>query len=547
MRQNFYFKFLRGSRIKVLALSLLGIGASACGVYLALLSKTVVDLATGQTQGDLLSTGLQLGAVILLQLLLQAGITVLHVHTSVSLKFRLQSKLFEKLLHKQKLAADQFHSGEVVHRLSGDTAIIAEGVAEMFPALLSISARILFSFAALLLLDQVLAVVCLAAGIILFFGAGIYRKLTGDLYRKSRECEGRIRSFLQEAAQNFAVVQAFSVQKMILRLLGKAQADAYTITMKKNRISVGAEVFLSMAMTAAYYGVLAWGAWRIYTKTITFGTLTAILGLAMDISTPFQQLASLFPEYLGFCASAERLEELETLPEEVASVQHDPKDLHKQMCAIRLCDLSFSYPDTPVLNQVSGTFEKGKLTAICGTSGAGKSTMLNLMLGLLPWGDGQITAQLEDGTEVSLASYRKLFAYVPQNFLLLSGSVLENITLFAEEADLNRVSQVLQAACLSKEVAKLPQEVHTQLGEGGSRLSGGQRQRMAIARALYSGADVLLLDESTSALSADMEEQILTNLKEMGKTVIFVTHRKTAVDLCDHVFRLEDGQLRQLN
>lgn len=543
MKQNFYLKFLRGSRCKVAGLSILGIGASACGVYLALLSKTVVDLATGQAPGSLLHIGLVLGAVILLQLALQVGITVLHVQTSTSLRFRLQTELFERLLHKNKLAADRFHSGELVNRLSGDTGIVADGVAEMFPSLLSIAARILFSFGALLLLDWILAVLCLVAGIVMLFAAYIYRKKTGDLFHKSRECEGKIRSFLQESVQNLSVIQAFSVHNMILRLLDKAQTESYRLTIRKNNISIVASVCLYVAMTAGYYAVLGWGAWRIFSGVITFGTLTAILGLTSDIATPFQQLASLFPQYLSFCASAERLEELETLPEQNLPAQKDPKNLYTQMTSIHISDLTFSYGEGSVLDKANGSFDKGKLTAICGKSGAGKSTLLNLMLGILKPSSGTIAAVLADGTQIPLDAYQKLFAYVPQDFLLLSGNVLQNITLFDEEPDLERVKEVLHTACLTEEVATLPDGLDTQLGEGGSRLSGGQRQRMAIARALYSTADVLLMDESTSALSVDAEEQILKNLRALGKTVIFVTHRQTAVELCDTAWRVEHGKL----
>ena len=165
------------------------------------------------------------------------------------------------------------------------------------------------------------------------------------------------------------------------------------------------------------------------------------------------------------------------------------------------------------------------------------------MSGLLPINGGGITAALTDGTEEPLDAYRSMFAYVPQDFLLLSGTVLENITLFDEKPDMVRFEEVLSLTCLDEEVAKLPQGADTQLGEGGGRLSGGQRQRMAIARALYSDADVLLLDESTSALTVQMEETILQALRRTGKTVIVVTHRESAVALCDARCSIKDGKL----
>ncbi len=544
MKQNLYLKFLRGSGLKIFLLGILGIFSSACGVYLAFVSKAVVDMATGQREGDLLNMALQLGIIILIQLAFQTGITLLHVHTSVSLRFRIQSGLYERFLHKQKLATDRFHSGEIVHRLAGDAGIVAGGVAEIFPSLLSISARIIFSFTALFILDWLLAVLCILAGLLMLVAAQIYRRKTGDLFRQTRESEGKIRTFLQETAQNFAVIQAFSVQSVMRQLLGRAQKESYRLIIRKNQISIGATVAVSMAMSIGYYAVLGWGAWRIFSGAITFGTLTAVLGLTGDISTPFEQLASLFPQYLSFCASAERLEELETLPGQDDVKQEDAKAIYNSMAEIQLKQVSFAYEDDLILDRMNGSFEKGKLTAICGKSGIGKSTLLNLLLGIYPVQEGSIAVVLQNGQEAPLASCRRMFAYVPQEFMLLSGTVLENITLFDETPDRERLARVIESSCLTDEINKLPDGVDTHLGENGSRLSGGQRQRMAIARALYADADILLMDESTSALSADMEKQILENLRKMGKTVIFVTHRKTAVELCDTALYLEHGTFR---
>ncbi|MBR5152410.1 MAG: ABC transporter ATP-binding protein [Clostridia bacterium] len=544
MKQNLYLKFLRGSYTRVILLGVMGILSSACGVYLAFVSKSVVDMATGQMEGDLLRTAMQLGAVILIQLAFQTGITLLHVHTSVSLRFRIQSELYERFLRKQKLATDRFHSGEIVHRLAGDAGIVAGGIAEIFPSLLSISARIIFSFTALFILDWVLAVLCIVAGFLMLIAAYIYRKKTGDIFRKNRENEGKIRTFIQETAQNFAVIQAFSVQSVMRRLLGKAQRDSYKLILRTNHISIGATVAMSMAMTIGYYAALGWGAWRIFSGAITFGTLTAVLGLIGDISTPFEQIASLFPQYLSFCASAERLEEIENLPANDFDLQEEPKSVYQSMTAIQMEHVTFAYEDAKILDGLSGELLKGKFTAVCGKSGIGKSTLLNLLLGIYQAESGRITALLESGEQIPLSACRRMFAYVPQEFMLLSGTVLENITLFEENPDLSRFEKALSLACLTEEVEQFPDSWHTDLGENGGRLSGGQRQRMAIARALYADADILLMDESTSALSADMEKQILENLRKTGKTVIFVTHRKTAVELCDTVLYLEQGTFR---
>lgn len=538
-----FCRFLSGSWSRIVALAILGSGASFCGVYLALVSKKVVDIATGQTEGDFISQGLILGMIILLQLVLQIALTSLHVRTVTSLRFKIQSRVFESYMRKQKLSADKFHSGELVNRISGDSSIVASGAADLFPSIFSISTRIVLSFCALLVLDRTMAVACVLAGMLMMVAAQFYRKMTGVLFRESRESEGRMRSFIQETVQNLTVIKAFSVYSIVNRQLGKLQDDAFSLAIKKNRVSIGIHVCFFTVMTAGYYLALGWGAWRIYSGAMTFGTLTAILTLTGDVTTPFKQIAGMFPQYMSMKTSAERLDELEMLPEDEILPAVDAIKAYDDFLELRLSDISFSYGDGDVLKDVNVSFAKNTMTAVVGESGAGKSTLLNIISGLLKPDFGEIVMETKSGTTHMKSSHREMFACVPQDFLLLSGDVLENITLFDQNPDMDRFWLSVRMAELGEVIEKLPSKIHTHIGEGGSRLSGGQRQRMALARALYSKAGILLLDEATSALSTTTEEQIIKNLRESDRTVIFVTHRKTASNFCDEVVRIKDGHI----
>ena len=546
MKQNLFRRFLRGSWHKVICLCFLGGATSLCGVYLALVAKRVVDGVTGQSTENLVSCGITLGVLIFLQLVFQIFLTSLSVRTVTGMRFRIQSQVFEKYLHKQKLQVDRFHSGELVNRICGDAGIIADGVVNIIPSLVSVGARIIFGFCALLMLDSVLALLCVFAGILMLLVAQIYRKKSRPIFKQSRVCEGKIRSFVQETAQNLAVIKAFSVYDIVKRQLGRAQEEAYDLAILRNRLSISVNVCFYVAMTAGYYLALGWGAWRIFTGAMSFGTLTAILGLTGDITTPFRSLASLFPQYVSVSTSVERLDELEVLPDDEIVVSEKPEGLYDTMKEIRLSDIGFSYGDAPVLQGVSAVFPKNTLTAITGDSGAGKSTLLSLLAGISVPQTGKILLETVDGSLELDGTHRGLFAYVPQDFLLLSGNVLENITLFEENPDMERFWQAIAMAELEQVITDLPNGVETFLGEGGSRLSGGQRQRMALARALYSKAEILLLDEATSALSRDLEEKVLKKLRKSGRTVIFVTHRHTAAGLCDRTLFVEYGRLTEL-
>lgn len=546
MKQNLFRRFLRGSWHKIVCLCFLGGATSLCGVYLALIAKKVVDGVTGQSTENLLSCGITLGVLIFLQLVFQILLTSLSVRTVASMRFRIQSRVFEGYLHKQKLQVDRFHSGELVNRICGDASIVADGVINMIPSLVSVCARIIFGFCALLMLDSVLAILCVIAGLLMLVVAQIYRKKSKPIYQQSRVCEGRIRSFVQESAQNLAVIKAFSVYNIIERHLGKAQDEAFDLAIRRNRLSISMNVCFYVAMTAGYYLALGWGAWRIFTGAMSFGTLTAILGLTGDITTPFRNLAGLFPQYVSVSTSVERLDELEKIPDDPTYVSEMPEGLYDSLTEIKLKNIGFSYGDAPVLQDVSAAFPKNTLTAITGESGAGKSTLLSLLAGISQPDTGEIVLDTSNGAVTLGGKHRGLFAYVPQDFLLLSGNVLENITLFAEEPDMERFWQAVKMAELDEVIQSLPEGIETFLGEGGSRLSGGQRQRMALARALYSRAEVLLLDEATSALSKDLEEKVLTRLRNSGRTVIFVTHRHTAAGLCDRTLVVEYGRLTNI-
>lgn len=210
---------------------------------------------------------------------------------------------------------------------------------------------------------------------------------------------------------------------------------------------------------------------------------------------------------------------------------------------ISLENISFSYGKSVVISSANAKFYKDSFVAVTGESGVGKSTLLNIMSGILSPSEGRINVVTCDGESYDVAKCRKMFAYVPQDFLLLSGNVSQNITLFDDSPDKHRLEEAVRISELSEVVEELPNGFDTFLGEGGGRLSGGQRQRMAIARAVYSGAQVLLMDESTSALSDTIEKRIIQNLRKSGKTVIIVTHRRSAAELCDMEYRIEYGGL----
>ncbi|MBO5369827.1 MAG: ATP-binding cassette domain-containing protein, partial [Clostridia bacterium] len=247
-------------------------------------------------------------------------------------------------------------------------------------------------------------------------------------------------------------------------------------------------------------------------------------------------------------ASAERIMEIEDLPDEEMRYETiDPDKLYSELSCIKVDNVSFAYDKEVIFKDASVNIEPNSLIVITGISGIGKSTLLKMILGILAPDSGQIRIELKDGVGyVADASMRSLFAYVPQGNMILSGTVRENITFMANDISEDGVIEAAKTACIYNVIKELPDGFDTVLGEGGCGLSEGQIQRLSVARALYSGSPVLLLDEATSALDEATEQQMLTNIKNSGKTCIIISHKECAVNMADCIITIEGGKINVL-
>ena len=216
---------------------------------------------------------------------------------------------------------------------------------------------------------------------------------------------------------------------------------------------------------------------------------------------------------------------------------------------MELKDIQASYgPERKVLGKVNLTAPAGAVTALVGPSGQGKTTLMRIMLGLLPPEAGEIALVDSLGTRYPLgADTRHCFAYVPQGNTVMAGTVAENLRLGREEATEEELMAALQDACAWEFVSELPLGIHNLIGEGGKGLSEGQAQRLAIARALVRRAPVLLLDEVTSALDRETEQRVLENLVRRGVTTVVITHRLSVLSLCSGAYRVENGEVTPLS
>ncbi len=529
----------RGALMPVLFLSFVSALMSLCMVGLTLVSKDVVDIATGALREPFFTKIFYLVLLIIAELIIQTVYTRLNIKISGKMEISFKTEIFNSLLNKDLSEIYKFHSGELLNRLTSDVNTVVSGFINIVPTVVALATRLIGAFWVLFSLDSSFALIYLVFGPIFFAVTRLYSNKMKALHKKCQESDGKIKGYMQEAMQNILVIKAFKTEDAISKEAGELQKINYFYKLKRNLISIFANILMYLAFTFGYYLALGWGAYKLSLGLISVGTLTAMLQLVSQVQTPFKGLSSVIPQYFSMLASGERLIELENLQNDIAIIEEmSYNTIYEQMEKIIFSGVSFNYDErNRIIDNFSYEIDKGEFIAIKGISGIGKSTLLKLLLGVIEVKSGEIKLLLKDGSEIKIDSKtRGLFAYVPQGNMILSGTIRDNIRFFKEgvsDKDIENACRISQA---EEFIKSLPNGLDTVIGEKGLGLSEGQIQRIAIARAIISNAPILLLDEATSALDEATEKEFLNSVKNLkSKTCIIVSHKQAAFDICDKV------------
>jgi len=359
------------------------------------------------------------------------------------------------------------------------------------------------------------------------------------LSRKVRESDSQVQSILTETMQHRMLVKTMEADDQMLYRLENTQTELRSRVKKRTMFSVTSNLILNSGFSLGYLVAFLWGLVRLQAGTITFGAMTAFLQLVYRIQGPARELTRLAPAFVSVFTAAERLMELEEVPEEM---QGEPQ-LLSAPCGVRFRDVTYNYGakgQQPTVLHADYDFRPGSCTAILGETGSGKTTLIRLLLALVHPQEGVIEIYNNSGQSSPLTPlHRCNFVYVPQGNTLLSGSLRENMLLGNPDASDEEMLAALKVACADF-VDELPAGLDTVFAEQGGGLSEGQAQRVSIARALLRPGSLMLFDEATSALDPDTEQQLLKNiLAHRQKTVIFVTHRPAVIGYCDQVIRTD--------
>lgn len=518
---------------------------SLFSVFFALGTRGVIDSAvTGDAAAFAGSCKLLLGIIGVL-LLSFALVRHLRDRLHADLERDWKKKLLHGLLHGDYAQVSSYHSAELLNRLNNDVNRVNDGVLTILPSAASMLTRLVAAVVVLGVLDPRFTAVIAGIGCILVLSTALMRRKLKELNKRVAEHDGRVSAFLQEIMEKLLMVQTMDVSREVERRADNLLEDRYAIQRKRKNVSLLTNTGVSLTAYGVSFLALTWCAWRLLKGQMSFGSLTAVTQLVGQLQAPFVNLSGILPQYLAMAASAERLMELEAIQGEPEPMAENPADIYGKMQSIRAEDLTFSYDRDVVLETAEFSLPKGAFAIITGPSGIGKSTLLKLLLGVFRPDSGGLYIHTQDRKIPLNRGTRRLFAYVPQGNLLLSGTLRENLTLVRPEAAEEEIRQAVYVSAMEDFLPQLPQGLDTILGESGAGLSEGQAQRLAIARAVLGGAPILLLDECTSALDEVTEEKVLRRLRDLpGRSCIAVTHRPAAAKLCDWHLVVNAGKIK---
>jgi ABC-type multidrug transport system fused ATPase/permease subunit len=527
----------RGNQLQAVLNASLGLLSVVVSLAQVWAIQHAIDVASHTAEGSLYWAVAYMGLLILANFAISISSIWVRNILGIRAQNRMQQRMLDRILRSEWRGKERMHSGDVINRLEGDVGNVVSFLTETLPGALSTLAMFLGAFFYLFSMDKWLALIIIVMLPLFLAVSKVYVNQMRHFTRQVRDSDSKVQSVLQETVQNRMLIKTLESDTMMVDRLENTQSELRQNVVKRTMFSVFSNLILNFGFALGYLVAFLWSALRMSAGTLTFGGMTAFLQLVNRIQGPARGLTKLVPAFVSVFTAAERLMELEEDPMEE---QGEPIELEGP-CGVQLEAVSYEYEPTDgkVIDNLSFDFYPGSCTAILGETGAGKTTLVRLILALLRPQSGEVSIYNEKMKKTLSPRMRCNFVYVPQGNTLMSGTIRENLRLGKLNATDEEMKEVLMQACAGF-VFDLPKGLDTSCAESGGGLSEGQAQRIAIARALLRNRCIMLFDEATSALDPDTERQLLQNiLQKRDKTVIFITHRPAVVDYCDQTLKIE--------
>ncbi len=455
--------------------------------------------------------------------------------------------LFQKLQRLPIAFFDRRQTGEIMSYISNDVAALQSALVERMVEALTESAIFFGSLVMMVLLDWKLSVITLITVPLVGLAMDIFGKKVRSAGSVIQERMSDITALMQESISSERVVKSFVREKFEIDRFHEQNELNFRAVMKDAQLSSlltpTVEFFAALGVT-----VIIWfGGMEVVDGVITAGTLVAFLTYAVNLANPVKRLSRIYAQIQKAMAGADRVFSLLDMEETVTDAP-DAKALPPVDGRVCFSDVSFSYrEDVPALSNLTFTAEPGQMIAFVGPSGAGKSTVANLIPRFYDVTGGSITIDGHDVRDVTTDSLRTQIGIVPQETVLFSATVRENIRYGRLDATDAEIEAAAKDAGAHEFIMALPESYDTEIGERGANLSGGQRQRIAIARAILKDPRILILDEATSALDTESEKIVQAALDRLmvGRTSFVIAHRLSTIIGADRIYVLDGGRIRE--
>ena len=463
---------------------------------------------------------------------------------AIRVETNLRDEMFD---HAKNLSREYYQQNKVGNLMSlftNDLDTVQEcygwGFMQFFDALILGT----MSMAKMWQMNHMLAVLSLIPMALLFVCASIVGRVMTKKWDYRQECFSRLSDFSQESFSGIAVIKAFVKETLELLAFKKLNDENETANIDFTKTSVLMRIMVGSFVESVMCIIIGYGGYLVYKGTFNAGQLMEFIGYFTAIVWPIMAVSDLIDMTSRGKASLKRISEL--LDAEV-TVKDRPGvgELKDVKGEIEFRDLTFRYPDGELdeLHHVSFTIRPGESVGLVGKTGAGKTTLVDLILRTYNVPDGTIFIDGQDVNSVSIHSVRENCAYVPQDNFLFSDTIARNIAFGNSQVDMGMVRHAAVLADVDENISQFQQGYETVLGERGVTVSGGQKQRISIARALMKDAPILILDDSVSAVDTKTERAILDNLKQTrrGKTTILIAHRISTIEQMDKVLFIDGG------
>ena len=459
--------------------------------------------------------------------------------------YGMRNNIFEHLMKKKFLFFENQTSGDLLSRstmdVEGTRVFIMNATNQLLPTLF----MILFSLIFLFILDPLYALIFLVTVPVLILIGVTFQRKQRVHWRRIRSYYGNMNEELQENIVGNRVVRGFSIEGEETTKFNSTTKSYFDEYMIVARIRGFHNNLMPLTISIAATAILLYGGYVSIINASQVGNLVAAVNIFSIMTFPISSLGRLIVFSENARASIQRINMVlsDEMQEDIQSTRRS-----KHSGDLLINNISFTRGKRQIFNGVNLRISQGEIVGITGKTASGKSAFVNLLPRFYEPDTGSILIGGRDVSSIPLSELRRTIALVPQEITLLSGTILENITLSDTSLSLEAVVKAARIAVIDKFIESLPDKYDTRVGERGITLSGGQRQRVAIARAIVSEPKILILDDATSSVDPETELEILKRIRKelSGTTVLIVTHRKSAIKFADRILRIQNGSVEDI-